>query len=102
METAVDARAQTKAQVTQAGPARESASRLLNPLLICSVAVMLALVLVIGIVRLFHSLNDGTISAWRLLLLFANIFGCVTVVCALYGRGRDRSRRVTHHRVRAS
>jgi hypothetical protein len=66
------------------------------------VALMLVFVLIIGVVRLFHSLNDGTISAWRLLVLFANIFGCVTLVCALYSRGCERSRPGTFHRGRAS
>jgi hypothetical protein len=56
------------------------------------VALALGFVLIVGVVRLFQSLNDGTISAWRLAVLFANIFGCVTILCALYGRGRGARR----------
>ncbi|MFI4994859.1 MAG: hypothetical protein ACHQAQ_03630 [Hyphomicrobiales bacterium] len=98
----MNGQAPIKVQTIQAVAPRGGPSRLINPLLICSVALMLALVLIIGVVRLFHSLNDGTISAWRLLVLFANIFGCVTLVCALYSRGCQGARSGTFHRGRAS
>jgi len=61
------------------------------PLLIFSLAPLLVAVLIIGVVRFFHSLNDGTISAWRLVALFAQAFGCIMIVCARCGRGRSES-----------
>jgi hypothetical protein len=42
----------------------------------------------IGVSLLVRGLYDYTIDAWRLVLLFANVFGCATVVCALLARGR--------------
>lgn len=84
--------AQVQLRATLAGAAGRAHSRLKMCLLICMVGLGLAFVAVIGVIRLFQSLNDGTLSPWRLAVLFASIFGSVTMVCALYGRGRSKPR----------
>ncbi|MFI5011659.1 MAG: hypothetical protein ACHQAY_04865 [Hyphomicrobiales bacterium] len=88
----MNGQARIQVRTTLAGAAGRPDSRLKTCFLICMVVLGLAFVAIIGVIRLFQSLNDGALSAWRLAVLFASIFGCVTVVCALYGRGRSPSR----------
>jgi hypothetical protein len=57
-------------------------------LLIGVLVLVTVCVVSMAVLRLLQSLNDGTIDTWRLVLLFANAFGCATVFCALYARGR--------------
>jgi uncharacterized membrane protein len=57
-------------------------------LLIAALLLVLVGVVSIGVPRLLQSLDDGTIGIWRLVLAFANAFGCVTIVWTLYARGR--------------
>ncbi len=70
-------------------------------LLILALAPLLTVVMVVGAVRFFQSLNDGSISPWRLIVLFAHLLGCVMIVTAFYNRGR-RSRTFTLPRGRTS
>ncbi|SDR58449.1 hypothetical protein SAMN05519103_06124 [Rhizobiales bacterium GAS113] len=63
-------------------------SRLKRRLLIAGLSLALVGVALLGVLRLFQSLNDGTINTWRLVMLFANAFSCIIVVCALCARGR--------------
>ncbi|SDR50738.1 hypothetical protein SAMN05444161_4908 [Rhizobiales bacterium GAS191] len=81
-----------QSRTSQASSTWTEESRLKRALLICGVALGLFCIAILGVIRLFQSLNDGSVSAWRLAFLFANIFGCVTVICALYARGRERPR----------
>jgi hypothetical protein len=99
MEAAMQARPTTKTQAI-AVPANW-ASTIKVPLLVLTLAPLLACVAVIGAVRLLQSVNDGTISIWRLMLLFAHVCACVMVVSALYNRGRTASRSPRMPRGRA-
>jgi hypothetical protein len=57
--------------------------------LLIAVLLLLPICLVsIGVCRLVSGLNDYTIDTWRVVLLFANLFGCVAVLCGLHARGR--------------
>ena len=57
-------------------------------LLVTGLTLVLICAATLGAVRLFHNFGGTTISAWRLVLLFANAFFCVSIACALYARGR--------------
>jgi hypothetical protein len=100
MESKVTAQLPVRAQTTFKPSAHASDSRSRKRLLICTLAIGMGFVAIIGVIRHFQSLNDGTISPWRLAVLFANVFGCVVIVCALYRRGRDRSRSSAARRFR--
>jgi hypothetical protein len=63
-------------------------SRLKLVFVIVTLAVTLAVIVILGVARLFQSLSDSAISPWRLVVLFAHVFACVAVLFALYGRGR--------------
>jgi hypothetical protein len=91
MERAMQERGLVNTRTSEASFIFGKAHRLKIPFLILSLAPLLAIVVVVGIVRFFQSLSDDSISAWRLLVLFAHILGCVMIVTALYNRGR-RSR----------
>ncbi len=82
--------AEGKSDTVKAASPGALVSHLKLPFTIVLTALLLAFIAVIGVVRLFQSLNDGAISPWRLLTLFAHLFACVTILCALYGRGRSR------------
>jgi hypothetical protein len=105
MESVMRDRASAKAQ-SIAAPACQGTASLCKAslwktaVLLAALVPLLLLVLAIGIARFFQSLNDGTISPWRLVLLFAHLFGCLIVVTALYGRGRGSSRPRSSHRGR--
>jgi hypothetical protein len=92
MESVVNGQTRTPSRTVQANSSWVQETRLKRGLLICAAILGLFCIAVLGVLRLFLSLNDGTISTWRLAVLFANIFGCVTVICALYARGRERRR----------
>ena len=49
-------------------------------LLIAALLLVMVSVVSIAVPRLLQSLDDGTTGIWRLLVLFANAFGCVTIV----------------------
>lgn len=66
-------------------------SRLKIALSILALVPLLAWVVIAGTARLLQSLDDGSVSPVRLLILVAHIIGCLMVVSALYNRGR-RSR----------
>ncbi|SDR57390.1 Fatty acid hydroxylase superfamily protein [Rhizobiales bacterium GAS113] len=63
-----------------------------------TIALGLTLLIVIGTILLFTNLGAGTMTARRLMILCIGCFGCVTIVCALYGRGRKRSQPSTRGR----
>jgi hypothetical protein len=42
-----------------------------------------------GVLLLFPSIEYDTIDPWRFILLLADAFSCVTVVCAIHARGRE-------------
>jgi hypothetical protein len=63
-------------------------SRLKLVFVVITLAVMLAVIVILGVARLFQSLNESSLSPWRLVVLFAHVFGCIAILCALYGRGR--------------
>jgi hypothetical protein len=69
------------------------ASQLKRRLLVAGLSLALVCVAILGVLRAFQSFSSNTISAWRLVLLFANAFFCVTLACALYARGRRPLRR---------
>jgi hypothetical protein len=64
------------------------ASQLKRKLLVAGLSLALVCVAILGALRVLQSFNSNTISAWRLVLLFANAFFCVALACALYARGR--------------
>jgi len=69
------------------------ASRLKRRLLAAGLLLALVCVAILGALRVLQSFSSNTISAWRLVLLFANVFFCVTLACTLYARGRQPRRR---------
>jgi hypothetical protein len=90
MESVVNGQTRTTSRTIKAGGAAAEDARLKRGFFICAAILGLFCIAFLGVLRLFQSLNDGTISTWRLAVLFANIFGCVTVICAIYARGRER------------
>jgi len=64
------------------------ASQLKRKLLVAGLSLALVSVAILGALRVLQSFNSNTVSAWRLALLFASAFFCVTLACALYARGR--------------
>ena len=64
------------------------ASQLKRKLLVAGLSLALVCVAILGVLRVLQSFSSNTISAWRLVLLFANAFFCVTLASALYARGR--------------
>jgi hypothetical protein len=92
MESVVNGQTRSSSRTIQAGGTSAEDTRLKRGLFICAAILGLFCIAVLGVLRLFQSLNDGTISTLRLAVLFANNFGCVTVICALYARGRERPR----------
>ena len=69
------------------------ASQLKRKLLVAGLSLSLICVALLGALRVLRSFDSNTISAWRLVLLFANAFFCVTLASALYARGRQPRRR---------
>ena len=69
------------------------ASQLKRKLLVAGLSLSLICVALLGALRVLRSFDSNTISAWRLALLFANAFFCVTLACALHARGRQPRRR---------
>ena len=69
------------------------ASQLKRKLLVAGLSLALVSVAILGALRVLQSFNSNTVSAWRLALLFASAFFCVTLACALYARGRRPRRR---------
>jgi hypothetical protein len=55
---------------------------------VAGLLLALVCVAILGALRVLQSSSDNTMSAWRLVFLFANAFFCVTLACALYARGR--------------
>ena len=68
------------------------ASQLKRKLLVAGLSLALVCVAILGALRVLQSFSSNTISAWRLVLLLANAFFCVTLACALYGRRPLRRR----------
>ena len=69
------------------------ASQLKRKLLVVGLSLALVCVAILGALRVLQSFSSNTISAWRLVLLFANAFFCVTLACALYARGQRPPRK---------
>jgi hypothetical protein len=92
MESVVNGQTRSSSRMVKASGASVEDTRMKRALFICAAILGLFCIAILGVLRLFLSLNDGTISTWRLAVLFANIFGCVTVICALYARGRSHPR----------
>jgi hypothetical protein len=69
------------------------ASQLKRKLLVTGLSLALICVALLGALRVLQNFSSNTISAWRLVLLFANAFFCVTLACALHARGRQPRRR---------
>jgi hypothetical protein len=64
------------------------ASQLKRRLLVTGVSLALICVALLGALRVLHSFNSDTISAWRLVMLFANALFCVTsLVRSMRGAG---------------
>jgi hypothetical protein len=64
------------------------ALELRHKLLVAGLSLALVCVTILGALRVLQSFTSNTISAWRLVLLVASAFFCVTLACALYARGR--------------
>ena len=69
------------------------ASQLKRKLLVAGLSLALVCVAILGALRVLQSFSSNTISAWRLVWLFANVFFCVTLAYTLYARGRQPRRR---------
>ena len=63
--------------------------RLTIALSILALIPLLAFVAIVGVARLFHSLDDGSISPLRLIVLFAHLLASIMIVTALCQRGRS-------------
>jgi hypothetical protein len=61
-------------------------------LLVAGLSLVLVCFTILGALRALHSFSSNAISAWRLVLLVASAFFCVTLACALYGRRPLRRR----------
>jgi hypothetical protein len=68
-------------------------SRLKRKLLIAGLPLSLICVALLGALRVLRNFDSNTVSAWRLVLLFASAFFCVALACALHARGRQPRRR---------
>jgi hypothetical protein len=93
VECAVDKQTPTYIQTITANKVCSYKVDVRRRLLIAALLLVPICLVTIGVSRLVVGLNDYTIDTWRIVLLFANVFGCVAVLSALYARGRASARR---------